>query len=310
MASPTINKDHLKAAFDKELPEIFARVGVNTKKPGRGVNEEYLTGFVLKEMFESYNTMMADKVGTLFDGFNSLLNTDYVKREDYDKLRNQCNNDTAELNTANETMANNLDNVAQYSRRDNIKIIGVEYNEGEDIENIVLDIAKDAGVPLTKEDISIAHRINTKSDATSTTETNMQRKPKKIPSIVARITNRKKRNELFEARKKIQENPNATYREAKIYDDVTPLRSRILYALRNKKKSGETEDKMYKFVWTRDGKILVRTEEESLRKDHYNTRTGKYGMPPPKFINKPQDLKELGFSDKEVFNIINNIRQQ
>ena len=67
---------------------------------------------------------------------------------------------------------------------------------------------------------------------------------------------------------------------------------------------------MYKFVWTRDGKILFRTEEESQRTDHYNIRTGKYGMPPPHFINKPQDLLKLGFSDTEVFNIINNIRQQ
>ena len=207
-------------------------------------------------------------------------------------------------------MANHLDNVAQYSRRDNIKIIGIDYNDGEDVENIVLDVAKDAGVPLTKEDISIAHRINTNSDATSTTDLNSRGKPKKVPSIVARIVNRKKRNQLFEARKKIQENPDATYRAAKIYDDVTPLRSRILYALRNKKKSDDAEAKMYKFVWTRDGKILFRTEEESQRKDHYNIRTAKYGMPPPHFINKPQDLLKLGFSDTEVFNIINNIRQQ
>ena len=84
----------------------------------------------------------------------------------------------------------------------------------------------------------------------------------------------------------------------------------MLFALRNKKKPGETEAKMFKFVWTREGRILVRTEEDSLRKDHYNTRTGKYTMPPPQCINKPQDLKDLGWSDKEIFDIINYIRQQ
>ena len=156
-----------------------------------------------------------------------------------------------------------------------------------------MDVAKDAGIPLTKDDISIAHRINTKSDATSTSETNVRGQPKKIPSIIARITNRKKRNELFEARRNIQQNPNATYKDARLYEDVTPLRSRMLYALRNKTKPGETDAKMFKFVWTREGRILARTEEASLRKDHYNTRTGKYGMPPPQFINNPQDLKDL-----------------
>ena len=310
MAGLTVNKDHLMAAFDKELPEIFAQAGVNTKKPGRGGNDEFITGFNLKAFFESYNKMIADKVGTLFDGINSHIDSDYVKRKDYDKLCDQYNKETVKLNKANEDNANNLDNIAQYSRRDNIKIIGVEYNDEEDVEKIVLDIAKDAGVPLTKEDISIAHRINTKSDATSTSERNAHGQPKKIPSIVARITNRKKRNELFKARKNIQENPDAKYKDAKIYDDVTPLRSRMLFALRNKKKPGETEAKMFKFVWTREGRILVRTEEDSLRKDHYNTRTGKYTMPPPQYINKPQDLKDLGWSDKEIFDIINNIRQQ
>ena len=125
------------------------------------------------------------------------------KRKDYEKLCDQYNKETVKLNKANEDNANHLDNIAQYSRRDNIKIIGVEYNDKEDVENIVLDIAKDAGVPLTKDDISIAHRINTKSDATSTSERNAHGQPKKIPSIVARITNRKKQNELFKAREKI-----------------------------------------------------------------------------------------------------------
>ena len=216
MSGLTLNKDHLKAAFDKELPDIFAKAGVNSKKPGRGANEEYITGFALKALFESYNNMLADKVGTLFDGISSTIDTDYVKREDYEKLRSQYNTDLIKCNTASENLANHLDNVAQYSRRDNIKIVGIDYNVGENVENIVLDVAKDAGVPLTKDDISIAHRINTRSDATSTTELNMHNKPKKVPSIVARIVNRKKRNQLFEARKKIQENPNATYKEAKM----------------------------------------------------------------------------------------------
>ena len=72
-----------------------------------------------------------------------------------------------------------MDNIGQYTRRDNIKIFGIECKENENVEEIVLDVAKDAGVTLTKEDISIAHRIHTRDDTTSATEVNMHNKPKK-----------------------------------------------------------------------------------------------------------------------------------
>ena len=81
-----------------------------------------------------------------------------------------------------------------------------------------------------------------------------------------------------------------------IFEDVTPLRSRILYHLRNKENANK--EKVYKFVWSREGRIYCRTEEESKRQD----------KPKPHVVNRPADLANLGFSEKEIDDIVNNRR--
>ena len=60
------------------------------------------------------------------------------------------------------------------------------------------------------------------------------------------------------------------------------------------KKKDASDEKKYKFVWTREGRILFRTEEESLQRVT-NPKTGKQGMPKPQTINKPQDLEKYGW---------------
>ena len=91
--------------------------------------------------------------------------------------------------------------MGQYSKRDDIKIIGIEPKSDEDVEQIVIDVARDAGVDITRNDISVAHRIHTRDDAASNNVTNMHGKPKKIPSIIARIKSRNTRNQIFAGRK-------------------------------------------------------------------------------------------------------------
>ena len=156
---------------------------------------------------------------------------------------------------------------------------------------------------MTKDDISIAHRINTQDDTRNSSVNNSRGGQKKIPSIIARIKSRKLRNKLFLAKKTLRENQSPTHTGAQIYDDVTPLRSRILMALKHRK-MGDTEVKKFKFVWSREGRIFARTEEESKQRV-VNPVTGKEGMPKPHIINKPQDLRNLGWSDQEILDIIN-----
>jgi hypothetical protein len=46
----------------------------------------------------------------------------------------------------------------QYTRRETVKVCGLEEKANEDLEKEIIDIAKGIGVPLEREDISVIHR--------------------------------------------------------------------------------------------------------------------------------------------------------
>ena len=75
----------------------------------------------------------------------------------------------------------------------------------------------------------------------------------------------------------------------------------MLYALRNRKIEDGT--KMYKFTWSKEGKIFCRTEEQ--------TKPVGSGQKLPRsgVVNKPKDLLKLGFTEQQVEEIIINKRK-
>ena len=136
-----------------------------------------------------------------------------------------------------------------------------------------------------------------KDDALQTTANGGQ---VKIPSIIMRTNRRTIKYELMDKRKQLRINAHPDYPNVAIYEDVTPLRSRMLYALRNRR--DQHGNKYYKFTWTREGRIYCRTEEESRTLQP----NGKQAR--PHVVNRPQDLAKLGFSKQEIENIIYNRR--
>ena len=257
----------------------------------------------VKAILEANNNKLTDELVALVKGAFDIFKMNYVTKDEFNYLKDNFEAASKNWDLERQDLINQIDNVGQYSRRDNIKIVGVEYKDSEDVDQIVVDVAKDAGLEITKDDISIAHRINTKDDASSNNAFNSHGQRKKIPSIIARIKSRNVRNNIFAGRSTLHKHSNPTHPGAKIFDDVTPLRSRILFSLRNRKKVEGQDEKKYKFVWSREGRIFARTEEESRQTVRKN---GRDVLPPPHIINKPQDLKGLGWSDAEIRDIINN----
>ena len=106
------------------------------------------------------------------------------------------------------------------------------------------------------------------------------------------------RTKVFEFRKQTTAKPNCPYPNVAIYEDVTPLRSRILYALRNRKETVDQSKKKYRYVWSKNGRIFALTEQEATA-DPLN-------RPKPHVVNCPKDLDKLGFTGKEIEDIIHN----
>ena len=177
----------------------------------------------------------------------------------------------------------------QYSMRPNLKITGIKYEKEENLKDKVIDLCKDIGVTIKEEDISVTHRVGTREDPSDTSDNNQ-----KIPTIIAKFVRRETRNKVFDARKALHSHSTRT--SVYISDHVTPLRSRMMYELRNR--GNKTA---FKYVWSREGRIYARKPEEVNQRNPAD-------QPKPHIINRPEDLKKLGWTDEEILNIIENKR--
>ena len=106
-----------------------------------------------------------------------------------------------------------------------------------------------------------------------------------MPPIIARVNRRDLKTQLLENKKTITTNVDcpANLKHALIYEDVTPLRSRIMYQMRH-----------------RNDKQAYCTHEQAALPREQQGR--------PHIINTPDDLEKLGFTKEEISNIINNVR--
>ena len=205
--------------------------------------------------------------------------------EDKDKLILDLQNDKVELQ--NQTDASN-----QYVRRDNFKITGVPYREDENLIEVVQSVTRHIGREIAESEISDIHRLpNNQTDTNGSS----------APGIIIRVNRRRVKHEIMDKKKHLRSSPHRDYPNVGIYEDLTPLRSRILYALRNKK--NQDGNKTYKFTWSKEGRIFCRTEQQTRSSGSGNK------LPKPGIVNKPSDLLKLGFTEIEVNEIIINKRK-
>ena len=216
-------------------------------------------------------------------------------KEEYDLEINEKDSRIQELESQLVTKSDELDALAQYNRRDNIRIEGVEYSKGENVNSIILEIANAMGMEeadLKESDISTGHRIGNIKELSENVPIGLaSNENKKPPSLIFRFARRDPKIKFFENRKNLISNPKcpAKFRNISIYEDVTPLRSRIMYELRNR-----GDRKEFKYVWSRGGRIYCLRPEEVAQPGHQGKRQK------PTIINTPEDLKKVGFSETEI----------
>ena len=158
------------------------------------------------------------------------------------------------------------------------------------------NVAKYCGVEINDVDLSTSHRLMSKEEMN--TQINPSNRDSKIPPIIARVNRRDIKTKLLEAKKTITTNVQCPthLKNALIYEDVTPLRSRIMYHLRQR-----NDKQAFRYVWSKGGRIYARTPEDAaLPRDQ---------QPKPAIINTPDDLAKVGFSQKEIEDIVNNVRK-
>ena len=139
------------------------------------------------------------------------------------------------------------DRLEQYSRRESIRIFGIKEAEGgrEDnrtLEDKVLRICNDTGARVHAGDISVLHRVGKKNQGQGQGQRQGPR-----PVIVSFIS-RNKKSEILHMKKNLKN--KAGYDDVFIFEDVTRLRSKLLYFVKNLPEVGR--------AWTKDGQVFCR----------------------------------------------------
>ena len=147
---------------------------------------------------EKSQKFISGKHNDLADDYNKALSNNIKYNQGIEHLNRRMTN----LQKKKNDKEFKLDVLEQYDRRQNLEFVQVPYHEGENVTQIVLDLASKLEVKLDNEDISIAHRLPQKKHSTSN---NDGRQKSTHPAIIARFVRRDKRNKLYENRFKAKD---------------------------------------------------------------------------------------------------------
>lgn len=163
------------------------------------------------------------------------------------ELKNSCN----ELKQRVAKLELENDALEQYGRRNILRISGIKEQSDEETDDIVLQLANDLDVPMTKQDIDRSHRVGKLDTRTQSGGTGRMRKP--VRDIIVKFSTYNARHRLFQKRKELRETDNELLKSVYLNEDLTKFRSEILFEARSLRRA-----KKLNSAYSSDGKIFVR----------------------------------------------------
>lgn len=138
-----------------------------------------------------------------------------------------------------------VNDLEQYSRRYCLDISGVPESTGEETDSLVMEVARAAGVTISRDDIEVSHRVG-------------KPRPGKTRKIILRCGTFRKRQELFQARKVLRSDAAC---EVFISENLTRHNSEIMYQARKLR-----HEKTIAAAWTDNGRPKIRVTENGPTK--------------------------------------------
>ena len=154
-----------------------------------------------------------------------------------------------------------VQHLERYNRGQNLEISGIPEKPDEDIRTVVTNVLRRVDGELRADDVDISHRVGptTPTDSAHATQTRRTR------SILVRFTSRRVRNKIYDQRRSLKEVKLADlglgFRESSnifINENLTPEMKQLLY-----KANVARKDKHHRFLWTQNGKILVKKSPDA-----------------------------------------------
>ncbi|XP_071086617.1 uncharacterized protein [Haliotis cracherodii] len=147
------------------------------------------------------------------------------------------------------------DDLEQYSRRNSIRISGVEETRDENVEDVVMDVLKDVHPSINVSNIDRCHRVGKKNSGTKR-------------QIIVKFVSYWDRNKVMRNRKLLKHTKQSVY----LNEDLSHYRSKLFKKTRDLKRQ-----KKIHATWTYDGRIHVcEQQEEATRDIEYESDLIKY----------------------------------
>lgn len=143
------------------------------------------------------------------------------------------------------------DSLEQYGRRNILRISGIPEKPNEETDDMVLQLAGELNVPMSKYDIDRSHRVGRVDDGRRAGRTTRSKRQHR--DIIVKFTSYNARYRLFQMRKELRETENEELKTIYLNEDLTRLRSGILFEARSLKRA-----KKLNSAYSSDGKLFIR----------------------------------------------------
>lgn len=155
------------------------------------------------------------------------------------------------------------DALEQYSRRNTIRVSGIPEQNNEITDDVILKLAEDMNVQLSRADIDRSHRVGRLED-TRRTDSGVRTRIRHRDIIVQFVTYNA-RQRLFQMRKELRGNDELG--SVFINEDLTKTRSKVLFDARTLVRA-----KKLNAAYSSDGKLFVRDKDDRRHLIHSKIR--------------------------------------
>lgn len=224
--------DALEVKLEKTMKKLFNDFKREMKNDMRDFE-------VSLEFNNSKLNDLIKKMGTMQNTINSMAEKQEKLELENKSLRMKVNQ-----------LEISVDEMDQYSRIKNIQIDGVPVTRDEDLKEVVKTMGQKIEVNIKTEDIDAIHRIPSRSNANPE------------PIVVQFVTRQMKENVVKKSKEKRvctdDLNMQCANKPVFVNEHLTRKRKNIMFEARKLK-----NEKNYKFLWSRNGKILIKKNETS-----------------------------------------------
>ncbi|XP_022198942.2 uncharacterized protein LOC111062685 [Nilaparvata lugens] len=205
----------------------------------------------VSENIKSVEKSLGDSIQSCHESVGDVL--EKVKKQEsqlkvcLDKIETQSTEIIA-LKKENEELRRAISDIQQYTRSNCLELHNFPQEENEDLLGVVKSVSKALGHTITDLQIDNCHRLPT-------------REKDKVPPIIIKLTRRIDKEELLK-RRRVMRNFSTRHMDLPtdiplyLNESLSPENRKVLALARAAKK-----EKDYKYLWIRNGKILMRKSE-------------------------------------------------